>query len=72
MLNLVHVSDIAAMLRRVLESDLPESLYLFSDGQPVPRLEFYRTLATLCGVSEPKFEAPDAIHREPSELERSE
>jgi nucleoside-diphosphate-sugar epimerase len=58
-LNLIHVTDIAAMLMRVVQRDMAESLYVFSDGQPVPRVEFYRTLSKLCGVDEPKFAVPD-------------
>ena len=58
-LNLIHVSDIAAMLTRVSETKLRESLYVFSDGNPVPRIDFYKHLAKLCGVDDPKFIAPD-------------
>lgn len=58
-LNLVHVSDIAAMLLQVVEHDLTQPLYVFSDGNPVPRMDFYRELANLCGVAEPKFAPPD-------------
>jgi nucleoside-diphosphate-sugar epimerase len=58
-LNLVHVSDIAAMLLGCLETHLRRSFYVFSDGSPVERLEFYRTLANLCGVAEPTFTSPD-------------
>ena len=58
-LNLVHVADIAAMLLQVSDKALKHSLYVFSDGNPVPRLDFYRALAKLCGVDEPKFAEPD-------------
>lgn len=58
-LNLAHVADIATMLLQVCERDLKDTLYVFSDGQPVNRLEFYSTLARLCGVEEPKFAEPD-------------
>ncbi len=58
-LNLVHVADIANMLLEVNDRDLPEPLFVFSDGHPVPRLEFYGTLAKLCGVENPKFASPD-------------
>jgi len=58
-LNLIHVSDIAAMLRRLMEVNARESLYVFSDGNPVARMDFYRTLAKLCGVEDPKFAEPD-------------
>ncbi len=58
-LNLIHVSDIAAMLHRAFEATLTESLYVFSDGNPVARMEFYHHLAALCGVENPKFAEPD-------------
>jgi nucleoside-diphosphate-sugar epimerase len=58
-LNLAHVSDIARMLTATLATRMEHSLYVFSDGNPVPRLEFYQYLANLCGVSEPKFMPPD-------------
>jgi nucleoside-diphosphate-sugar epimerase len=58
-LNLIHVADIAAMILQLSERDLPESTYVFSDGQPVPRIDFYRALAKLCGVEEPKFAEPN-------------
>ena len=58
-LNLIHVADIAAMLLQVAQHDLAQSLYVFSDGQPVPRMDFYYTLAKLCGVGEPKFAEPE-------------
>ena len=58
-LNLIHVADIAAMLLRLSDQDLPQSFYVFSDGQPVPRRDFYHTLAKLCDVHEPKFAEPD-------------
>ncbi len=58
-LNLVHVADIATMLLRVSDQDLTQSLYVFSDGNPVPRMDFYQTLAMLCGVDEPKFAEAD-------------
>lgn len=58
-LNLIHVSDIASMLRRLMQVEARESLYVFSDGNPVARMDFYRTLAKLCGVDEPKFVEPD-------------
>jgi nucleoside-diphosphate-sugar epimerase len=58
-LNLIHVADIAAMLLQVMQRDLAQSLYVFSDGQPVPRMDFYRALSKLCGVDEPRFAVPD-------------
>ena len=59
-LNLVHVADIARMIERVLPLELNRNCYVFSDGHPVGRDEFYRYLARLCGVSEPRFVSPDA------------
>ena len=58
-LNLIHVADIATMLLQVAQRDLAHALYVFSDGRPVPRMEFYRVLSKLCGVDEPKFAEPD-------------
>ncbi len=58
-LNMAHVSDIAAMLADVIHRPMQHRLYVFSDGQAVPRLEFYRYLAGLCGVAEPLFVTPE-------------
>lgn len=58
-LNLVHVSDIATMLLRMFEAQLELPLYVFSDGNPVERMTFYRELANLCGASKPRFADPD-------------
>lgn len=59
-LNLVHVDDIARMLMVLFAAELRHSLYVFSDGQPVRREDFYRYLADLCGVSNPRFAPPDS------------
>ena len=60
-LNLVHVSDIAAMILQLFSRlDLPRMDYIFSDGHPVLRMEFYTHLAELCGVANPKFEESSA------------
>ena len=58
-LNLVHVTDIARMIHRVFEATLDRSCYVFSDGQPVLRADFYQYLAELCGVPQPVFAEPD-------------
>ncbi len=58
-LNLIHVDDIAFTLSKCLRTDLQHSLYVLSDGHPVPRMDFYRHLAQLCGVAEPLFAVPD-------------
>ncbi len=71
-LNLVHVHDIAEMIIRAMKVDLPDSLYVFSDGQPVSRLEFYKALAQLCGVAEPSFKSLIRIRLVHKELGRSE
>lgn len=55
-LNLVHVHDIARMVLQLLLTETPErETYVFSDSHPVKRLDFYQSLAELCGVSEPQF-----------------
>ncbi len=58
-LNLAHVDDIAAMLSMVMGRPLHHELYVFSDAHAVRRIEFYRHLASLCGVDEPQFAAAD-------------
>lgn len=59
-LNLVHVHDIAKMILKVFGKDMEHGQYVFSDGRPVKRLEFYEHLAQLCGVAKPEFVAPPA------------
>lgn len=58
-LNLIHVTDAARAIGWLLEAEEPRPLYLLSDGQPVPREQFYRYLAQKCGVDEPTFGDPD-------------
>ncbi len=58
-LNLIHVEDIASILTQCFQTALHHSLYVLSDGHPVPRMDFYRHLAHLCGVAEPQFALPD-------------
>jgi nucleoside-diphosphate-sugar epimerase len=58
-LNLVHVVDIGRVICQLFKIEPQHPLYVFSDGQPVPRENFYRELASLCGVDNPKFIDPD-------------
>ncbi|MFN3192640.1 MAG: NAD-dependent epimerase/dehydratase family protein [Aureliella sp.] len=58
-LNLIHVTDIARVIWRLMQGDTTGKLYVLSDGVPVLRKEFYCFLASLCGVKDPVFEAPD-------------
>lgn len=58
-LNLIHVTDIARVLLHTFENSLQETLYVLSDGHPVERGEFYRYLATCCGVDSPVFLPPE-------------
>ncbi|MEZ6136880.1 MAG: sugar nucleotide-binding protein [Pirellulaceae bacterium] len=57
-LNLVHVQDIASVLCQIFSRSMQHQMYLFSDGQPVGREEFYRELARQCGVEDVQFENP--------------
>lgn len=57
-LNLIHVDDaVRTVLAAEHHTQTPE-LFLVSDGQPVPRGDFYRELARLCGAPEPQFVEP--------------
>ena len=57
-LNLIHVVD-AARIVLLAEARAPlPSLYVVSDGQPVLRGEYYRTLARLLGAPPPRFAEP--------------
>ncbi len=58
-LNLVHVEDIAQMIAWILSHEPRRNTYVFSDGCPVLRVDFYRYLAQLCGIGEPRFEQAD-------------
>ncbi len=58
-LNLVHLADIARVVMAVFERPMRRSTYVLSDGRPVQREIFYRTLADLCGVQQPHFCDPD-------------
>jgi len=59
LLNLIHVTDAARAIAWLLEAENPRPLYLLSDGQPTVRENFYRHLASLVGVAEPKFIPPN-------------
>lgn len=59
-LNLIHVQDIARAILWALDARQPRPMYLLSDGHPVVREDFYRHLAELCGISDPKFVEPEA------------
>jgi nucleoside-diphosphate-sugar epimerase len=65
-LNLIHVDDAARIVLQAANYDLSRStgarpvLYVVSDGQPVPRGEYYEELARLLGAPPPKFAKPMA------------
>lgn len=59
-LNLVHVADIARVILQVFRSRLTRQTYVFSDGNPIHRLEYYQKLAELCGTEPPTFVKPPA------------
>jgi nucleoside-diphosphate-sugar epimerase len=59
-LNLIHVDDAARIVLLAEERAPLPSLYVVSDGQPVPRGEYYRELARLLGAPPPQFVAPAA------------
>jgi len=57
-LNLIHVDDIVATIRKMAEmpaSDLAD-LYLLSDDRPITRHEFYYAISKRIGASNPEFE----------------
>lgn len=58
-LNLCHVEDIARAVLRLFSMETSHPTYVLSDGNPVPRREFYEFLASLCGVQKPVFVDPD-------------
>ncbi len=53
LINLIHVDDAARLLIAVAESDTAARIELGCDGHPVERLDYYRYLAKLTGLSEP-------------------
>lgn len=52
--NRIHRDDAAAVLKHLLEIDKPESLYLATDDQPVPKYEVLQWLANIQGCASPK------------------
>lgn len=58
-LNLVHVEDAARIVLAAEQHAPLPSLYVVSDGHPVPRADYYRYLAELLGAPDPKFIPPD-------------
>ncbi len=58
-LNLIHVDDMAQVVLAAARGARCPRLYLASDGHPVQRREYFRYLAELMGVPEPRFVEPD-------------
>ncbi|AMV30681.1 NAD dependent epimerase/dehydratase family protein [Pirellula sp. SH-Sr6A] len=54
-LNLIHVKDLADTIVYFSEHTPKHSLYCVSDGNPVPRGDYYRFIAELGGFPEPRF-----------------
>jgi nucleoside-diphosphate-sugar epimerase len=54
-LNLIHQSDAAKLLLRVLECDPAAAIELGSDGTPVRRADYYGHLAARAGCAAPRF-----------------
>lgn len=52
--NRIHRDDAAAALKHLLAIERPESLYLATDDQPVPRYEVVEWLAKIQGSTSPK------------------
>lgn len=59
-LNLVHVDDAAALLLKMMEGP-GARIELGSDGSPVTRRDYYRTLAALAGAPAPRFDRGPAV-----------
>ncbi|MCU0876919.1 MAG: SDR family oxidoreductase [Pirellulaceae bacterium] len=65
-LNLIHVDDAAGIVLQAANADLSRVagprpvLYVVSDGQAVPRGEYYQELARLLGAPPPQFVEPTA------------
>ncbi len=59
-LNLIHVDDAAQVVLAAAERAAGGSLYLVSDGHPVPRREYYQELARQLGAPPPHFIPPAA------------
>jgi nucleoside-diphosphate-sugar epimerase len=57
-LNLIHVDDATSAVVLAGSAAVTPSLYCISDGQPVPRGEFYREVARRIGAPPPTFVSP--------------
>jgi len=53
-LNLIHADDAADLLIAMMTAAQPSRIELGSDGSPVPRIEYYSTLAKTIGVQPPR------------------
>ncbi len=60
-LNLIHVDDAVQVVLAAAERAAGRSLYVVSDGHPVPRREYYDELARLLGAP-----APSSLRRRPT------
>ena len=56
-LNLIHVDDAAMIVLAAAVGARPPALYLVSDGRPVDRREFYRSVVHHRGLPSPRFRA---------------
>ena len=54
-LNLVHIDDAARIATLAADRLAPPQTLNVSDGQPVPRVEYYTTLARLLNAPPPRF-----------------
>lgn len=59
-LNLIHVDDASRIVMLAEERVSPPRTYVVSDGQPVPRADYYAELARLLTAPPPQFTAPPA------------
>lgn len=62
-LNLIHLDDIVSAILWSLASEPASRLYVLSDNHPVKREQFYRHLANMQGIAEPKFIDPSSDDR---------
>lgn len=74
-LNLTHVDDAARVVvelsRRVREGTPPDRrVWLVSDDRPLPRRDFYATIARLTGSPEPVFDTSSLDERERTSLNK--
>lgn len=54
-LNLIHVDDGVAAILACEQQAEPNQTYLICDDTPLPRRDYYETLAKLAGTAPPKF-----------------